>query len=134
MTDWTEMRRLYQQGGITYKELARRCGVPLSTVYRHIREENSDHPSGDDLSAAADCLTRAVFKALGDTRQFYVPAKTGENGEEKLDIKSVKEMTAVLRDLASPRQTLREDGAPAANDDANTLRVVLEGEADQWSQ
>lgn len=133
MTDWTEMRRLYQQGGITYKELARRCGVPLSTIYRHIREENSDQRSGNDLSAAADCLTRAVFKALGDTRQFYIPAKTGEDGTEKLDIKSVKEMTAVLRDLASLRQTLRDDEAPAA-DDANTLRVVLEGEAEQWSR
>jgi len=130
MTDWTEMRRLYRQGGITYKELARRFDIPLSTVYRHIREENSDRR---DLSAAADCLSRAVLSALGDTRQFYVPAKAGEGGEEKLDIKSVKEMTAVLRDLASLRQTLREDSAPAA-DDAATLRVVLEGEAEQWSR
>ncbi len=131
MTDWTEMRRLYQQGGITYKELARRFGVSPATVCRRIREEGWDKRPGDDLSAAAECLSRAVLKALGDTHQFYVPAKTGE---EKLDIKSVKEMTAVLRDLASLRQTLREDGAPAASDDANTLRVVLEGEADQWSQ
>ena len=70
-----------------------------------------------------------MIQALGDQRQFYRP--TGKDETDKLDIKSLKDMTAILRELTELRRELRGDNPRQTE---GGLRVVMEGEAEQWSR
>ena len=71
----------------------------------------------ESLALSAQQLSKAARELLGRT----------EAGEE-VSIRDIKELTAVLKELLSLENTL------AGESRAESIRVVFEGEAEEWSK
>lgn len=116
--DWEAVRRSYEVEGLTPRELAQRFGVGYSTVTRHIREEGWQAPreKRSGLAALVEQLSDTVQETLERLRT-----------EDKADIRSVKDLTAALRELANLEKSLESESG-------DTVRVVLSAEVEEWSQ
>lgn len=117
---WDAMRRAFEKEGLTCREIAQRFGVGYSTVTEHAREEGWTPGGGQetDLTGLVQRLTETVLAALEDLRQSEQP-----------DIRSVKELTAMLRDLANLDKALE-----SRQTEETVIRVELAPEAEAWSR
>jgi predicted transcriptional regulator len=142
MTDWRSVRQRFEEGDSTLQQLGEEFGVTPATISRHAKKENWRQKGGTviNLVAATGRLSQTVLAALGDEKQFYRYVLTEKSGGDsvteerifqKIDIKAVKEMTAILRELSQINSALR-DGRELPED--ATFRVVLEGETQDWSE
>ena len=126
---WQEVRMRYERGEGTFRSLAREYGVSRTTLERRAMQEhwggrrrNTGERTGQCLYSAAQQLLQCVEERLLQP-------------EEPADVRTLKELTGVLRELMQLRRSLAEEeqAAAAAAVEAPTLRVVLEGEVEEWS-
>lgn len=121
---WQEIRARYEQGGISYAELSRQFGVPTSVIGKRAKREDwggdrkrhNGKKSHGDLYEVADRLVAIVSDMVA-------------KGREQMDVKTLKELTAVLRELNNLSKNRAE-----AKSDCPIVRVVVEGDAEEWSQ
>lgn len=123
--DWQAIRARYEEGGISFKKLSEQYGVPVSVIGKRAKREDwqgdrklyaKKRPHGDLHSSATKLLDMAaelVHKV---------------EGEEQMDVKTLKELTSVLRELNNLSKNIEED-----NNQDTVVRVVLEGEAKEWA-
>ena len=146
---WGQLRQEYIHSDLSLKKLSEKYGVSKRQLERRsaregwgaLRERN--RVSGGGLSEdTARRLTEAVEKALkvvqdafDDEKQFHrYLVKTKADGAEeleerifrKLDTKSLKEVTAVLKDL---KAMVQEAGSQNAQ-----VRVVFEAGEEDWNE
>jgi len=117
---WQEVRRRYEQGEGS-AALAREYGVSPSTVRRHAKAQRWD---GDTpLAASGESMRRSV-------RQLQQSAETllrRVQSEDAANTREIKDLAALLRDLAALDKALGED-AP------HLIRVVLSEPLEDWAQ
>ena len=146
---WARIREEYIQSDLSLRKLSEKHGVSKRQLERRsaregwgaLRERN--RVSGGGLSEdTARRLTEAVEKALkvvqdafDDEKQFHrYLVKTKADGAEeleerifrKLDTKSLKEVTAVLKDLKAMVQE--------ASGSDTQVRVVFEAGEEAWNE
>ena len=118
---WDEIRRAFEEEGLSCREIARRFGVGYSTVTQHARREGwrMKHTQEVPTASLAEQLTDTVLAALEDIRE-----------QEKPDIRSIKELVAMLRDLRQLNKTAEDTRGGAEQ----VLRVELAPELKDWSE
>ena len=145
---WQQIREEYIQSDLSLKKLSEKYGVSKRQLERRsaregwgaLRERN--RVSGGLSEDTARRLTEAVEKALKvvqdafeDEKQFHrylVKTKAGADGDleerifQKLDTKSLKEVTAVLKDLKAMVQE--------ASGTDTQVRVVFEAGEEAWNE
>lgn len=125
-TPWKDIRARYEQGGISYKELSRLFGVSASVIGKHAkredwrgdRKQHAKKRSRGDLDGVVDRLIVIVSDMVDKTA-----------GGEEMDVKTLKELTAVLKELNNLSKNKNEVKA-----ENPMVRVVLEGEAEEWGR
>lgn len=125
-TPWKDIRARYEQGGISYKELSKQFGVSTSVIGKHAKREDWDGDrrqmtrkrSHGDLDGTVERLIVIVSDMVDKTA----------DGEE-MDVKTLKELTAVLKELNNLSKNKNEVKA-----ENPPVRVVLEGEAEEWGR
>lgn len=112
---WKAIRQEFETGGLSCRELAGKYGVGYSTVTEHARREGWEiHRQ----TALADQLSDLVRQALQSEQQ-----------EEKPDIRRVKDLMSLLRELDNlDRQ--QEDRRPGEI----VVQVVVAPEVEAWSR
>lgn len=115
---WDAMRRAYEQEGLSCRQIAQRFGVGYSTVTEHARRESWQVGGQTALPQLVARLSDTVLAALENVR-----------GAETPDIKAVKDLTAMLRDLANLDKALESRQA-----EDTVLRVELAPEIEEWSR
>ena len=121
VVDWNEIRKEYIRGGVSYRELAAKYGVPLKNLARRAKEENwvqlrkqSDHKAAtktveavakqnarvdDRINRLANRLIDKLEKAVDELdMETVVQKKTTKNGSEKV----TTEQKVVCRDREGP--------------------------------
>ena len=112
------IRRRYEAGEGTYRELAAEHGVALSTLARYGKAQGWQRPrhrreSRSVLDGARQQLIRAVEEAMD---------------RPEVSCRELKELSALLREL------LALDQALTPQEDSSAVEVVLQGETEEWSQ
>lgn len=144
---WGRLREEYVRSDLSLKKLAEKHGVSRRQLERRCAREGwaaqRERASGGSLTEdTARRLTEAVERALEvvrealeDEQQFHrYLVKTKADGAEeleerifrKLDTKSLKEVTAVLKDL---KAMVQEAGSQNAQ-----VRVVFEAGEEDWNE
>lgn len=121
---WQAIRERYERGGISYMGLSKAFGVPASVIGKRAKREDwggdrkrhNGKKSHGDLYEVADRLVAIVSDMVAE-------------GREQMDVKTLKELTAVLRELNNLSKNRVE-----AKSDCPIVRVVVEGDAEEWSQ
>lgn len=123
---WQDIRGRYEQGGISYMALSRQFDVPASMIGKRARREDwgGDRKRMERKRPRND-LPGAATRLLAIASDLVSKAE----GDEQMDVKTLKELTAVLRELNHLSKTMAAEGQ---ND--TVVRVVLEGEAEEWSR
>ena len=124
-TPWQTIRERYEQGGISYKALSTQYGVPVSVIGKRAKREDwqgdrkqyGKKKSRGDLDKVVEQLTNIVSDMVEKAAD-----------DEKLDVKTLKEMTAVLKELNNMSKDKNDSRI-----DNSLVRVVLEGEAKEWA-
>ena len=113
---WEQVRRDYEQEGATDQVLSERYGVSTSTISRRARAE-----AWDRNNSAGRCLAAVTRQLMGAVEE------TLTDRSAPVSVRELKDLTALVRELLT-LQELAE--GPQAQDES--LRVVLEGEAESW--
>ena len=124
-TPWQAIRERYEQGGISYKALSTQYDVPVSVIgkrakredWRGDRKQYGRKKPRDELDKVVEQLTDIVSNMVEKAAD-----------DEKLDVKTLKELTAVLKELNNMSKD-KNDGKA----DNSLVRVVLEGNAKEWA-
>lgn len=116
---WSQARREYERGA-TYTALAEKYGVSIATVSRRARLEGwgkrgQMRVGGGTIALVAERLLAAAETAL-------------LSDEGTMTIREMKELAGLVRELTALRD------AEERGDDSGTVRVVLEGETERWSE
>ena len=112
---WESIRREFERGKLTCRELAEKYGVGYSTVTEHARREDWEV---NQQPALARQLSDIVRQALESEQQ-----------EEKPDIRRVKDLMGLLRELGNLDKA--QEDRPSGED---VVRVVLAPEVEEWSR
>lgn len=144
---WAAIREEYRSSELSLKKLSEKYGVSRSTLQRRCAREGwaaqreqyraEGSLTGDTawlLEETAKKILKQLQADFEDQQQFHrylvKPRGTEEPEEqifEKLDTKSLKEVTAALKDLkALLRQTEEEP--------EGSLRVVFEAGEEEWNE
>ncbi len=119
---WSRLRREYEHGA-TYTALAEKYGTSPSSVSRRARMEGW----GRRGSAPDPIRTGESMERL--TEQLLEAAQRTLSGEmDNLSVKEMKELAGLVREILALRSAARGE----RDDGAQTVRVVLEGETEQW--
>lgn len=122
---WEEIRRKYESGKGTYRELAEDYGTSACSVGRRARAEGWRRPRRLAGVSESEQFLLAVVESLKHTVE-----ETVRQSGEGMHPKELKEMTGVLRELVQLRQTI----TPSAEERGDgTVRVVLEAETEEWA-
>lgn len=122
---WKKLKIEYATTDISYREIARKYNIPLSTVTKQAAKEKwveerkhfgdkvttksvrkiSDRKSDRlaELAMAADSMGAVIQNALKDDKQFYrfVDKAGNESIVKKVDSKAIREMTAAIKELTA---------------------------------
>lgn len=123
---WQEVRWRYERGEGTFRSLAGEYGVSRSTLERRAMQEHWGGRRRNTGERTGECLHSAVQQLLQCVEERLLQP------EEPADVRTLKELTGVLRELMQLRRSLAEEEQSAAA--APALRVVLEGEVEEWSR
>lgn len=123
---WQAIRAQYERGGISYMGLSKAFGVPASVIGKRAKREDwggerkrrAGKKQQGDLYEVADRLIAMVSEMVGRAE-----------GEGQMDVKTLKELTAVLRELNHLSRSRAEE-----NNDGAVVRVVMEGDTEEWSR
>ena len=116
---WRQIRRDYE-AGVTYRQLAEQYGVPTSTLGRRGRAEGWRRRDPDWLERYVEEVAARLLTAAEELLHSPQP----------LTLRELKDLTALLRELDSLRQTVRQQDSAADEQ----VRVVLEGELARWGE
>ena len=123
---WQEIRAQYERGGVSYMALSKQYGVAASRIGKRAKREDW---GGDRKQYARkrfhgdlDGVTERLIAIASD-----MVNKTADG--EEMDVKTLKELTAVLKELNHLTKNKNE-----AKADDPLVRVVLEGEAAEWGR
>lgn len=125
---WQQMRREYR-GGATMRELSQTYGVALSTLGDRAQRENWRGPrrKGEDWDERMErCIARAAERLM-DTVEDSLQSDAAAGTKE------LKDLTGVIRELCQLRRSMNTDREEDKEADG-CVRVVLEGELEEWSQ
>lgn len=122
---WDTMRHAFEQEGLSCREIAQRFGVGYSSVTEHARRENWT-PGEREQKREPEPAMPELVRRLSDTVRV---ALENVRAQEQPDIRSVKELTAMLRDLANLDRALTDKQT-----EENEVRVVLAPELEEWSR
>lgn len=123
---WQEIRARYEQGGISYAELSRQFGVPTSVIGKRAKREDW----GGDRKTCARKRSRGDLDGVVERLIVIVSDMVDKTADgEEMDVKTLKELTAVLKELNNLSKNKTE-----IKPDNPLVRVVLEGEAEEWSR
>lgn len=154
--DYSKLKREYLRGNISYRELAKKYGVPFGTLRKVAAKEQwtqlrtqartkadtkiIDAISEKEAQKAVDIIDVAD-KLLGKISEIM--------DEIVLDTQSMKQLTSALKDLKDIKgikteADMREQEAriaklraDAEKDDANTnkeIKITFDGDVDEYSQ
>lgn len=154
--DYSKLKREYLRGNISYRELAKKYGVPFGTLRKVAAKEQwtqlrtqartkadtkiIDAISEKEAQQAVDIIDVAD-KLLGKISEIM--------DEIVLDTQSMKQLTSALKDLKDIKgikteADMREQEAriaklraDAEKDDANTnkeIKITFDGDVDEYSQ
>ena len=115
---WQQMRRDYEKG-TTYRQLAERYGVSSSTIGRRCRAEGWTRSGDRRLERCVEQVSLRLMEAVEELL----------GGEETLNTRELKDLTALTRELEALRQTVRQQQADHGGEG---VRVVLEGPLEEW--
>jgi transposase-like protein len=152
--DWSNIRNEYIQGGISYRELAKKHDVPFGTLQRIAKKER-----WTDLRLQADDKAKTeIVKAVGkrkgkhSTNVLKVADKLLDKITDMLenmttyDTQSIKHLTSALKDLKDikgikTKIDLREQEARIAKlekeatdteVEKNEVNIIIEGGDQEW--
>ena len=129
MTDWTQIKTEYIQGGLSCRELGEKYGVKPASVSgkaareqwarlrREFREESPSREPAAALQAVADKLLRKIEASVAE--------------EDPLDVKDLRALVSALKDLISIRDSCTE---PEALPEEPELRVIFEAGEEAWNE
>lgn len=112
---WKSIRQEFETGGLSCRELAGKYGVGYSTVTEHARQEGWEIHRQTALAYQLSDLVRQALES--------------EQQEEKPDIRRVKDLMSLLRELDNLDKA-QEDRQP----DKTVVQVILPPEAEEWSR
>lgn len=123
---WQDIRERYERGGISFMALSKECGVPASVIGRRAKREDwggdrkqyrktKDYGDLDEMVNHLICVVSGMVNQVGNS--------------EEMDVKTLKELTGVLKELNNLSKNKKEGKA-----DCPMVRVVLEGEAEEWGR
>lgn len=157
MADWKKLKKEYIKGGISYRKLAKKYGVPLGTLTRIARRDNwvglrkqaedkaatkiveavSEESAkiGADVYAAADLLLRKLTDAVDndmpinaqDMRQYTAALR------DLKDIKNIRS-DADLREQEARIAKLRKEVEASEQDTAKEIKVVFDAGPEEWNE
>ncbi len=157
MADWKKLKKEYIKGGISYRQLAKKYGVPLGTLTRIARRDNwvglrkqaedkaatkiveavSEESAkiGADVYAAADLLLRKLTDAVDndmpinaqDMRQYTAALR------DLKDIKNIRS-DADLREQEARIAKLRKEVEASEQDTAKEIKVVFDAGPEEWNE
>lgn len=157
MADWKKLKKEYIKGGISYRQLAKKYGVPLGTLTRIARRDNwvglrkqaedkaatkiveavSEESAkiGADVYAAADLLLRKLTDAVDndmpinaqDMRQYTAALR------DLKDIKNIRS-DADLREQEARIAKLRKEVEASDQDTAKEIKVVFDAGPEEWNE
>ena len=124
-TPWQEIRERYEQGGISYRTLSAQYGVSVSVIgkrakredWRGDRKQYGKKKTRGNLHGAAERLLNMAADLVSKAED-----------EEQLDVKTLKELTAVLRELNNLSKNIEEE-----KEQDSVVRVMLEGNTKEWA-
>lgn len=117
---WQEIRGRFARGE-TCAALAQCYGIAPSTVARHARQEQWQRAQGD--SSSRHRMEQAVEKLQRAAEELLTRLQSGDAD----NVRQVKDLASLLRELAALEKSLEED-RPVA------VRVVLSQPLDDWAQ
>lgn len=103
--DWEAMRNEYIQGGITYRQLAAKYGVPLRTLGQHAKDEKWVEMKQQASDKAATMAVEAAARAKADmAEKIYSAAglmldKVIDSAKSVKTAKDIRMLTAAIKDI-----------------------------------
>ena len=123
---WQAIRERYERGGISYMGLSKEFGVPTSVIGKRAKREDW----GGDRKTCARKRSRGDLDGVVERLIVIVSDMVDKTADgEEMDVKTLKELTAVLKELNNLSKNKTE-----IKPDNPLVRVVLEGEAEEWSR
>ncbi|MDO4810745.1 MAG: hypothetical protein Q3985_02250 [Eubacteriales bacterium] len=123
---WQEIRKRYERGGISYRELSKQFGVPVSAIGKRAKREDW---SGDRKQMARKKSGGNLHEAAGRLLTIASDLVSKAEHERQMDVKTLKELTAVLKELNQLSRTIENE-----KEEDSIVRVILEGQAEEWGQ
>lgn len=154
--DWKKIKAEYVQGGTSYRKLAEKYGVSLSSIYRRTKVEKwADLRRQSEEKANTKIVESVASRKARSADQFDIIADKLlkmigdglEDGSITLIGKSLRDVTGALKDLREIKglkseldlqeqiariEKLRKDTAP--DETANEVRVVISSELEKYSK
>ena len=115
---WEQVRGAYERGEGSYQELAERFGVSKRTICRHGKDEAWEK---------TEPLLRPEQRTMREVTQKLHSAAMREVEEQEADVKTIRDLTALVRELNQLAKCDREDRT-------ESLRVQWGEETEQWSE
>ena len=115
---WEQVRGAYERGEGSYQELAERFGVSKRTICRHGKDEAWEK---------TEPLLRPEQRAMREVTQKLHSAAMREVERLEADVKTIRDLTALVRELNQLAKCDREDRT-------ESLRVQWGEETEQWSE
>ena len=118
---WGEIREKYEAGGWSYTALGKEYGLSPSAVSKRARREQwkgaGQRTREDPVSRCLTAAARQLSSSVNETVQ-----------EGEVSVKELKDLTAMLRELVNLQEVLSQ------RQDGEEVRVVMEDDAEAWSQ
>ena len=120
---WSRLRHEYERGA-TYRELAEQYGVSAAAVGRRSKAENWGRRGSAQRELTVEQAAAQVAQRL-----LAAANQTLEDDSAPLSVKEIKDLAGLVREALALRQLSGRE-----EPDAGTVRVVLEGEVERWSE
>ena len=123
-TEWAEIREEYLRGDISLRALAKKHGVPGSTLRQRAAREGWS----TERERAAEETPKQRMEAV--TAKLLARLERSIDEAEAMDSKDIKAMTGALREL----KEIQRGGAPDGDAREKCLEVRFMGEAEELSR
>lgn len=158
--NWTKIKAEYLRGGTSYRKLAKKYGVSLSTLtQRAVRQKWADLEKQTRIKIDAELTDKAAEKEIERNRKFNTIADklleqieegivTGNISINSRGFRGFKDLTGALRDLQELKgirneldikeqlariDKLRKEAERDSDNTDNKIVVEIQGEAESWS-
>lgn len=155
MVDWSKIRKEYIQGGVSYRALAAKYGVPLKNLARRAKDENwvdlreqANHNAATKTVEKVSSKNAEIENGVYDAARELLAAFRGcVSSEKKMTATRLKDYGAALKSIQSvltsaPTELdIREQEARIANlrrqaeadGGDNAAKLVVEGLPEEFT-